>query len=411
MKSLAILLAVIALPAEARFLLEDSGQVDREERNNTETYNDKISYRYPVAWDRLWAAHETGFRVSAGSLNLSRFDYLEDLKFQPFRDRDAAFAYKESRREDFIEARTERELRAGYRFLDLARVSILADGGSYKEYGDLGVALAADVDRDRKVELFFWSVDHYYATKKSDPDDSRDERARSAGLDATWLFGATRVTAFYETDLPFTWRRPSRGEEYHYERRLGTGRVEHALTPQWMLIGAGEAEWKQESKAWGATNQAKAMERHTTFGEVGAVHSGGGIDVAFGSAFVYRRAQYRQEIGAATNEDELEEPLAPAASTRREPMLYVTRYAPLHAHNHFWQTGLHANDPRVREFDRSTRATEVKWQFLWEYRYDEKSRVVLNTTWDVDQLQKDFPYDERTFRPWGGGNIQFLAVF
>src|SRR5688572_27713821 len=102
MRGLLLLLYVLSSPAHARFLLEDADLVDREERNNTETYNDKLSYRYPVAWDRLWAAHDTGFRVNAGSLNLSRFDYLEDVKLQPFRERDAAFAYRHSRREDFI---------------------------------------------------------------------------------------------------------------------------------------------------------------------------------------------------------------------------------------------------------------------------------------------------------------------
>ena len=42
---------------------------------------------------------------------------------------------------------------------------------------------------------------------------------------------------------------------------------------------------------------------------------------------------------------------------------------------------------------------------------DKYASVFLNTTWDIDQLKDDFPYKTAAFKPWGGGNIQFVAVF
>ena len=75
--------------AEARFLTEDAEQIDPEELLSTETWNDRLSYRYPVYWDSLWDAADTAFRVNAGSLNVNRFDYAEDLKLSVGRRSDA----------------------------------------------------------------------------------------------------------------------------------------------------------------------------------------------------------------------------------------------------------------------------------------------------------------------------------
>ena len=48
---------------------------------------------------------------------------------------------------------------------------------------------------------------------------------------------------------------------------------------------------------------------------------------------------------------------------------------------------------------------EVKAQVAWDYTYNDSASAFVNTTWDLDQLSSDFPYTEKSFNPWGGGNV------
>ena len=74
-----LFLVIRSSPLWARFDPVDALWIDPEEKNNTETWNDKNSYRYPVPWTREWMRAEMGYRVNAGSLNVSRFNFEDDV--------------------------------------------------------------------------------------------------------------------------------------------------------------------------------------------------------------------------------------------------------------------------------------------------------------------------------------------
>lgn len=400
--------------AEARFLAEDADQIDPEERFSTETYNDKVSYRFPVDWDRLWEARDVGYRVSAGSLNVSRFDYAEDIKLGTGDDGPMSMAFRQSRREDTVEQRTERELQLGWRVAESWRVFLLGDGGTFKEYGDIGGGFGYRLDRARTVRAYYWSVDHYYETKKTDAEDDRLRKPDSVGLDADWRFSdVARIAAAVEVDQPLRWRRPSRGYVYDYERRLLTHRSELRLIDGWSGVLSGRHEWKTEFKSW--VNQAglehsKGLRRQVDQVEIAGIKATSEGDLAVGLELVSRDARYRFAADPALSRVEYQEDPGPARSSRREGGLYGTWHFPYVPPRHFLQVGAHLNQVQLTEGEKLA-ATEVKSQIAWDYRFAEGARLLLNTSWDLDQLQKDFPYDERPFRPWGGGNIQVMATF
>jgi hypothetical protein len=418
--NLAIALAalVAANEAAARFAHADADMVDPEERLSTETYNDKASYRFPYDWERLWRAHDVGFRVSAGSLTVNRFDYVEDLKLRAGDDGPVSVAFLQSRREDMVEQRQAREVRLGWQVAGPLRVEALGDGDTFKEYGDVGLALVLRRDRDHEVRAYFWSVDHYYATKKSAPDDERTRQPTSAGIEGRWQLGSDlAVAAAFEADHPLRWRRPGEGlgYEYDYARRELSYRAELEGLQGVVSYVEGRHEHKEEGKTWEAGSgelASKHLRRYVHVVELGGVRRGVSGDFATALELIDRDARYAQTDDPTWDPERsnLTEGRSPERSRRREAGLYSTWHTPLAAPRHYLLIGAQLNELRLEEDgDRAT--TEVKAQAAWDYRLTDAARLLLNTTWDLDQITDDFPYRERPFRPWGGGAIQIVATF
>jgi hypothetical protein len=397
--------------ALARFAETDDQLIDQEERYNTETWNDKYSYRYPVGWDSLYENADTAVRLHAGSLNISRFDYAEELKFSAANE-SAGFGFRQQRQEDVVEQVTVREVRMNGFFPAGIYLSMLADGGTYKEYGDIGWALGIGPVRRPWFELLYWSVDHFYDTKKSDELDKRSRQtwALTGRINAD-LTDRLAVSLIANFDHPLRWQRPSRGYTYDYERRSGAAVTSYRLTESDRLELDLSWDRKSEGKSWYDSGYGKRMTRDTSTAESKWIRVGGQSEQAAGVAWIRRRADYQHDVPAGTtDESQLPEPVGPDLALRREWVAFATWLQPLAGDRHYQQYGLFLNHVDLDD-TRQVIATESKAQWAWEYRYTDKARVLLNTTWDVNQLTDDFPYDKRPFRPWGGGDIQFIAAF
>jgi hypothetical protein len=402
--------------AFGRFDTRDADLVDPEERYNTETYNDKLSYRYPLDWLELWDAHTTGFRAHAGSLNVNRFDYTEDVKVSfngDWQSGPVGLGFSQSRREDVLEVREERTVRINWRVFEILTLAILGDGGVNKEYGDLGGAIGLWLSPSLHGEAYYWSVDHFYDTKKADEGDERDGQPVSVGTRGLWKTAVTALRWQYEHDLPFAWHRESAGYDYAASRRVGTAQLLAGDLASLRWLVQADVETKDESKVWpiAGAEQEKSLKRRAGAYELGAQRRlAPSHDQTAGVVHIERFARYDQLAPVGIADDDRIEPLSPTTSTRSELAWYVTDYRPWGG-RHFGQLGLHVNHVLVREGG-DRRETEAKFQTAWDYRMHDRVRVLLNTTWDVDQLGRDFPYGKnREFRPWGGGDIQFIAVF
>lgn len=392
-------------PASARFQTEDADEIDPEEHYNTETYNDKLSYRYPLSFDEAWAAHDVGFRANAGSLNVRRFDYHEDVKFKvnpDWQEGPFGFAFEQSRREDVLEARRSREIRMNWLVADHLTLGLLGDGASYKEQGDVGVALGLWSARENQAEVYYWSVDHYYETKRAEADDWRPRRPRTFGARGISGLPSTKVAWRYEWDAPMEWHRASQDYDYEMSRSEGSVRVEHGELTDLRYVAQVDAERKSEARRSLSGPEDKALVRHSEIYEVGLQRrTPERKDQSVGLVHIERLALY-DEAGPDTS---------PPMSSRAEIAAYLTEMRPAGG-RHFVQNGMHVNDVRIREKGETRHETEVKYQAAYAYALKETLQVFLNTTWDLDQLGRDFPYGKRApFRPWGGGDIQFVAVF
>lgn len=407
------ILMLMTVPAEARFLHEDASEIDREERLSSETYNDEISYRYPRRWQETWAQSTLGYRVSAGSYNVSRFMFLEDIKVTTDFERPVSFGFRQTRDEDMIEQRVESELRVSVNHAPM-RFAILGDGGTFKQYGDLGFALTFLPTEQFSIELQYWSVDHYYNSRKEFPIDTYRQRPQSYVLHLHWqLPGAMRLEYSLNLDLHTRWARLSQDYTYDYRRTIHEWAIRVGEQRGWSFNLEANFATKLEKKEYqlAVGNYYKSLDRRIYVVEANTVYSPTvDQDTTIGIMQIIRDAAYAYGQDAAVTAEMIVEPYSPTA-TRREMAYYATHYRPL-AGATYIQYGLFINNVQRTEVGSDDRSdNEVKLQLAWDFQFDKYASVFLNTTWDLDQLQQDFPFKHTPFKPWGGGNIQFIAVF
>ena len=412
--SIILLAGVTAAPAYSRFHEEDARLIDQEERANTETWNDKNSYRYPKRWDDLWQRTEIGYRVSAGSLNASRFNFDDDLRVAPKPLDEFTASFTQSGRGDLVEQKEEREIRVGWAFASGSRISLLGDAGTFKEYGDMGAALSILEAEGEHTEFYYWSVDNYYGTKKSDETAYRSRETKTVGLYSVRIPEKGRVgwTARYELDSPLDWTHPDAGYHYQYVRRYGNARVDIPVEDKVSVFFSGLYESKIEKKDYllAEVSQSvfKSMHRVTNVAELGIeLEHGDGNTYIASMQDVRRDVDYKngQKIDLSPS---WQESYAPAKVRRDETALLMTAYKPLTSKIAL-QHGLFINSVRVSEDHKRWDTTEVKYQLFFDFLLNNNTMFGLNTTWDLDQIIRDYPYPKKTpFRPWGGGDLQFL---
>ncbi|MEI6833468.1 MAG: hypothetical protein WCL28_05695 [bacterium] len=394
----------------ARFNHLDADRVDAEERNNTETYNDKNSYRYPRSWDDRWQDSQFGYRSSAGSLNVSRFLYDEEIMIAPNPEAKFTAAFLQSRREDLVEQTADREIRLGWAFIPGRRISILGDGDTLKEFGDMGVALTLFESKVSRLEMYYWNVDNYYKSKKSDELAHRPKDSQTVGIiikgakDSQGPHFSLRI----ENDSPLEWHYPARGFEYEYWRKSASLNAEWVVANDKRVYFETTQEQKMEHKtSLVALGASKRMLRRVSEIEVG-IDQQVSEDILCTAAIqnILRHVDY---VNDKQQSDSLmwQESFSPSKVRRHEWGLIVSRHGKISDHTAI-QHGFYANDVLVREDAREWKTWELKYQLLFDFNLNPNTRLGVNTTWDMDQVTRDFPYSKKApFRPWGGGDLQF----
>ena len=74
------------------------------------------------------------------------------------------------------------------------------------------------------------------------------------------------------------------------------------------------------------------------------------------------------------------------------------------------QYGYHMNHVINDYFSRRV-SNEHKFQIYMDWRLTKNSAIIVNATWDIDKIAKDFPEYEKGFEAWGGGDLQAVIVF
>ena len=417
LRNLSIIIPIFGLSncCFARFFPHDADRVDQEELLGVEYYNDIISYEHPVHWDRRWRSADTGFRISAGSFNDKRFYLKEDIKISSSRKENVVISFEQSRREDLLEESNERQAKIAFRHFDPLKISIMGDGDSYKKWGDLGAGLAYEISRTNYIEAYYWSVDHFYETKEGIKSDKYLKPTKTHGLRMVWEhLGPINIEVNYEKDSPLVWHRESRYYVYEYEKSKWFASLALPIRQEWVLKLAMNRELKQEAKLWNVSKftdireevtYSKAMDRDVILYEASLFFQlDQQEDVKFSVKNVHRQVDYvnfrgSEVLGYQIAEEESFD------TTRNEWMFYGTWNFPA-SNDQRTQLGFHCNQVDIKNVQKPEENLEVKAQFAWEWITGNYGSIMLNTSWDIDQIALDIKEG-----PWGGGDIQLLLVF
>lgn len=408
-----ILLFAYARQCFARFDEDDPAQIDPEQRLSSEYYNDIVSYRFPMLWEDLWYSADNGYQVSAGSFNVNRFLYIEEIKLHAASDRFVDFRFVHQRLEGLLTQEFSQEIRFSSTHFSPIHISLMGDGGTFKKWGDLGMALGWQPSSDKKAEIYYWSVDHFYNTKEEEPLNYYIKKPITYGLLVDWSF-AGKIDRLYlkiEVDTPLKWQRIDK--QYIYEVRQKVVAIKWLLpwNEEWTQETGYRWALKNESNRWFETKEDilsnqdhvafKAGSRKENHYQLGLQKRGDSEFVRFLMEYVDHQAEYDNWWVHERNRIESDSP----DTLRREWMLSATRYFPYLGEN--LQLGLFYNRAYIVD-DKQVDKGELKLQTAIDFVMSEQWRLFLNVSWDLDQIYREFG---KRFRPWGGGNLQIQALF
>jgi hypothetical protein len=412
---LPIYLCVVSAPlALARFGPDDATELDQENRLNSESYNDAKSYEFPFSWQRDWRQSRLGYRVSAGSLNVSKFLYREDFKLIEVVPDVGMMSLVQGRYEDFLQQSRRGELRlAGYVGHN-CYLGPVAEGGYFKKWGDLGGVVGVGSPAGAFLEAEYYLVDLYY-NEKEDSNDTYSRQpwaftlAGRSDLRTRWFW-----EFHYEYESPVRWERLSENYIYtNYRQALSL----HGTLP-WsetlMFLSNLDLERKTEGKDWLAFPQTASFERNVGTEDLSFVYTPKDSTLEYngGASIIYRRALYHYSNPNLQAQPAVVDSEILPDSQRREFMSYLLVSKPLNnAQTQALRGGPIWSYSLISENSADMYANEVKLQMAYEFKIGKNVSTLLNTNWDLDNLWVDAPYHQKPFSPWDGGNIQIQALF
>jgi hypothetical protein len=441
LKLIWFLCCCVFLGSEAfgRFDEIDADVIDQEERLSAASFHDANTYRFYPRFEKLWLSKDIGYRISDGSYDADRSRIHEQIKVSTPPEDTLRFSYARDHYHDLVDRISNDEIRLTWKPVWGLYVAGLADGtSSYKQWGDLGAAFGWMRDRSSFIELYQWSVDHFYNSKAEVDLGVYNGKPQSTGLRINWEErGLVFLRLNYEKDKPFKWLRDDCACVYSY----AWSRVDYVLqTPSLRPLTLelkGASSFKSESKEWdsGVTRSfSKTMAQHNSRHEFSLLYPRPDISYyQLGAIRIERFADYEFDFDNIPSTYTFPEDPSPDAS-HREIIAFLMFNTPMDdANRYFFQSGFTQNwvsiNRELRDEDIAGKSDvnidlfkerfldeasiEQKFQFAFELHLKENFWVFLNATLDVDGIRREFPYRESPTpgEIWDGGGVQLMAVF
>lgn len=400
----------LATVSEARFNHLDANQIDPEPLAK-EMLIDAKSYEFFESSKKRWDASQNGYRISSGSLSADRFYLVENIKLHSGTEENLSLSYKSRRLESLSESISDEILRVDWSFMDQAYLAFMADGNTFKKHGDLGIAFGAGKNPGDFLELFYYQVDMYYNSKEPVAGNTYSKKPWSAGLNFKHQFASkVEIEGAAEFDAPITWNKVSQNEIYNYSRRSSQLKLKKTSSDEIMFVAESLYEDKNESTQKQTGSRVESMNRRFSQFDLYAVRPANFESQYQKSGIQITRNSTKQK-GVF-----FEEELLPGVIERTEVIGYYLKYRPfLDFDATYFQWGLYISEVLLETYESSQtkdiESTEIKLQTAWESLLNMNSSIVLNLNWNIDRLISHYPYTEKDFLPWNGGNVQLQLQF
>jgi hypothetical protein len=396
------LLPFFSESALGRWNHQEADALNRVTGLGTEYYNDILSYREPLTWNRSLGPGILNYSASAGSLNAKEFLYQEQIRLRSSTEDLWQLAFHSERLEEprRIERNSALELSFGPED-GLWRFGVLGDGHTEKAFADLGARLSYAPFEGAYWQIIGWSVDTFYTAKKLQREDYRTQDPWTWELTLQQNVGRSQIQLHHEQDKPVVWYQVSRDRRYAFRR--------HVTDLRWSWLGSAAGELfldvheDREHESLGALSQLDSKSYHdlTRTLELGHIIKSGRETYSYSIWGLWENIQYKSLHSEETLNQEMR---------RREIAGLWNLSQPFWNGQHTQHWGLVMNYVSLEEGKRK-RATEVKFAWGPDFALGKAGRLRIKTTWDLDQLAGDFPFTEHPFHPWGGGQASFFMVF
>jgi len=413
---LIILYTFISEPSMARFLLNDADKVDNEEVAGVEYFHDEFSYRPPFWWKKHWRKHQNGIYANVGSLSKNRSIYFEKIKFNSGDEHAATLKFRQNRRHDRFGNLSERNFRLQANQFRPFLFSVLLDSDSEKKLGDGGIALSLEPRHNRLLEVYYWSVDHYYNAKRDIAKNKYTKPTKTYGITYDWAYSRSlRLKHNSEIDTPLVWERLSEGYIYEYERKKHHTAIEYGTIDSGMFYRLSNyIEVKAESKNWlsgdAETQRLKKLNRFVNITELQTNYSLlNGSDFTNGIMFLGRKSFYDWFILDKIELEDYDEGESP--DTRRAEQVIYSKYHYFSSPNSGMEYGFIGNNVKIVEDAETERSIETKFLIAWDYIFSNHASMLINVTVDLDDFIKAVTEEKPEFRLYGSWNLQLMAVF
>ena len=413
LRLLSIAMLIWSSLAWARFQHTDADEIDSDGKLDTEYFLTLRAYRPPSFWNGRWQNSLNGLRLTTGSLGVDRSFLKEEIKAGvsgPIR-----IGVRHERQEDLVEQTVQREVQLGISPLFFLELSALADGGTFKQWADVGGRLRLGV---RRLHLSgeVWWVDHFFNQKNPD-EDSYVIKPTTQSLKAVvnTLYGALDIEAF--KDSPLELNRDSLGYRYKYSKE-GTKASLRLGLPHFLRITAKyNHEAKVEEKVSfvsGVEDGRKGLDRSHEE-QSGAIEFGPISNHMRIGYFVLERLSLinfsaEQEIAPSVGDDE-------NSLIRKESGAFTTfHHSFFESTNVYLQWGLYVSEVTIKsapssqqispetEFeteDQGTPRHEGLFQLAFSLRFA-TARLFFNTIYDLDHFQA---------QPFSGSHVSLQTSF
>ncbi|WP_141734432.1 hypothetical protein [Oligoflexus tunisiensis] len=397
------LIPFLSEPALARWNHHEADALNRVIGLGTEYYNDILSYRDPLSWERDAAQHALSYRGSAGSLNTKEFLFREEIRLRSSTEGERwQLAFQSDRDEEprRILRNSALELSYGPEH-ERWRVGILGDGHTEKSFMDLGMQLKLVPFAGAHWQLVGWSVDTFYTAKRLRREDYRTKDPWTWELSLQQDWGRTQLHLQHEQDQPVIWYQVSRDRRYAFQHRATQLRWSWLSDADRELYFEFQEDAGRESLAALSEVNGRSYHDLRRIMEIGEVITKGQESYAYAVWGLWEGTRYEAFQTETTLMQEM----------RRQEIAGLWNWTkPFWNEQHTQHWGLVMNYVRLDEGKRK-QATEIKVTWGPDFVLGKTGRLRLNTTWDLDQIAGDFPFTERRFHPWGGGQASFMMTF
>lgn len=364
---------------------------------NEEYFLNIQSYRIHPGWDSLWNGYDKGFRLTVGSLRSDEFYIHQEVKLHFEGTEWLWFHYDLLQDEDYDTRYLRHRAALVFPVHEEWTVYGIGEGTATKEDNDIGAGAIYRPRPGDEWEVQITAVDFAEDKGKENRHYSMDAYGLLFKNDVA-LSDSVSVGASVQLQLPMTLVDPGDTLEFHFRKKLYDGHLKWRLAEDaGLTFYAGAEETKKNAQYFLPVDPDQRLGRNSWLAGMEYLwpcdlfHADGMAGVKY---FHFRERSFFPELIGPDEKHQRDEFMlygGLAWEVSEKVIFRPTVYLEYVSQNELY--------PEKPDWNDRFNGFAGKASGAFEIRIKDTIRLTINPNFDLDDLD------------WGGGNVQFIAVF